>query len=83
MVYGASTATTILPCLTTFLALPTATPAVLAAGIPSLSEIQRVFLLASYGPFFVICFMMTVDMSLRLASLVRAGLAVQEAAKTR
>jgi hypothetical protein len=60
LAYGASTATTTLACVATFLY---GTPA------PLLTASQRIFLLSSYVPFLLIPLAMAVDSAFRLVSI--------------
>ncbi|KIK99355.1 hypothetical protein PAXRUDRAFT_822835 [Paxillus rubicundulus Ve08.2h10] len=75
LVYAASTATTTLPCLAVLLATPITSAQTIAAGIPSVTSFQRLLLLSSYVPFFLLPLFMTVDMALRVIKLVHAGAA--------
>ncbi|KAF9244673.1 transmembrane protein 6/97 [Melanogaster broomeanus] len=75
LVYAASTATTTLPCLAVLLATPVTSAQTIAAGIPSITSFQRLLLLSSYVPFFLLPLFMTVDMALRVLKLVQAGAA--------
>ncbi|KAJ7254642.1 transmembrane protein 6/97 [Mycena haematopus] len=81
LVYGASTATTVWPCVLTLLAIPEPSPAALASGIATLSFDQRIMLLASYVPFFFLPLLMTVDMAFRLHDIVGETLSAREAVK--
>ncbi|KAJ6466924.1 transmembrane protein 6/97 [Mycena sanguinolenta] len=81
LVYGASTATTVWPCVLTLLAIPEPSPAALASGIATLSPDQRVMLLASYVPFLLLPLLMTVDMAFRLHGIVGDNLAAREASR--
>ncbi|KAF9006043.1 hypothetical protein BDQ17DRAFT_1239476 [Cyathus striatus] len=74
LAYGASTATTTLPCIVQLLTTPETTSATIAKGIVSVTNEQRFILLSSYVPFFLIPLIMAVDMSLRITRLVKAGL---------
>ena len=76
LIYGVSTATTTLPCLTVLLSTPTTSAQTVAAGVHSITSFQRLLLLSSYTPFFLIPLLMTVDMTRRVAKLFQAGLAV-------
>ncbi|KAF8551356.1 hypothetical protein OG21DRAFT_1598514 [Imleria badia] len=69
LVYGASTATTTLPCLTVLLSTP-------ITSVQSITVSQRYLLLSSYLPFFVLPMFMAVDMAMRIAKLLQAGVAV-------
>lgn len=75
LVYGASTATTTLPCLTVLLSTPVTSVQTIAAGIQSITVFQYFLLLSSYIPFFLLPLFMTVDMALRVAKLLQAGVA--------
>jgi hypothetical protein len=90
LIYGASTSTTLLPCLAVLLTAPTSTALAAGAAVPpavkaaaTLTGAQRALLLASYGPFFAVPALMTLDMARRLAVLARRGAAADEAAKRR
>lgn len=74
LVYAASTTTTTLPCLSVLLATPTTSAQTIANKIVSVTTFQRSLLLSSYIPFFVIPFMMTIDMASRLSKLVTTGI---------
>ncbi|KAI6038629.1 transmembrane protein 6/97 [Pisolithus marmoratus] len=77
VIYGASTATTVLPCLTVLLLTPITSPETIAAGIHSVTSFQRILLLSSYIPFLLIPLLIAVDMAFRLSKLVKAGEAVK------
>lgn len=83
LIYGASTATTLLPCLAVILATPATSATNIQEKVVSLSAEQRGLLLASYVPFLVIPLMMTVDMALRISKLVRAGIRAEDSRKAR
>jgi len=83
LIYGASTATTVLPCLAVLLSTPITSADTIAAGVPSVSASQRLLLLSSYVPFFVLPAFMTFDMATRIARLVRVGAAVAPERKIR
>ena len=73
LVYAASTTTTTLPCLAVILSTPVVPSAVTetakAAGLSITAE-QRLLLLSSYIPFFLVPLVMTLDMALRVHTLV-------------
>lgn len=48
-----------------------------------MTETERFMLLASYVPFFIIPFIMTVDMTMRISSLMNAGERALSANKAR
>ncbi|THH06461.1 hypothetical protein EW146_g9602, partial [Bondarzewia mesenterica] len=73
-IYGASTSTTTLACLSVLLNTPTTSAETIAANIISVSFPQRMILLSSYLPFFFLPLYMTVDMAFRIEKLVAAGL---------
>jgi hypothetical protein len=73
LVYAASTTTTVLPCLAVLLSMPVTTAATVAAKTASLSVAQRMLLLSSYVPFFLVPLVMTLDMARRLAGFVRSA----------
>ncbi|KAJ3507397.1 hypothetical protein NLJ89_g6328 [Agrocybe chaxingu] len=79
--YGASSATTTLACLAVVLITPETTTHTLAQGAASVSSEQRLLLLSSYVPFFVIPFMMAVDMGLRVSQLIQKGIKAEEEEK--
>ncbi|KAF7369054.1 putative membrane protein [Mycena venus] len=81
LVYGASTATTVWPCVWTILATPEPSPKALASGIATLSPDQRIMLLGSYVPFFLLPLVMTVDMAFRLHKIVGDAISAREAVK--
>ncbi|KAJ6527265.1 transmembrane protein 6/97 [Mycena vulgaris] len=81
LVYGASTATTVWPCVATILATPGPSPAALARGLATLTTDQRLMLFSSYVPFCVLPFVMTVDMAFRVHGIVTDALSVREAGK--
>ncbi|KIJ59216.1 hypothetical protein HYDPIDRAFT_181441 [Hydnomerulius pinastri MD-312] len=83
LVYAASTATTTLPCLAVLLATPITSAQTIAAGIQSITSSQRLMLLSSYIPFFLLPLFMTVDMALRIVKLVQVGVAATEQKKTK
>jgi hypothetical protein len=61
LVYGASTATTTLPCITTIL------------FASSITSEQRGMLLACYAPYLLMPLIMTVDMANRVNNLINPG----------
>ncbi|KDQ51011.1 hypothetical protein JAAARDRAFT_185480 [Jaapia argillacea MUCL 33604] len=75
LIYGASTATTTLPCLTVLLSTPISEAPV--DGLVTITSEQRLMLLSSYIPFFIIPLTMAVDMSFRILKLVRKGAGVE------
>lgn len=79
LAYGASTATTTLPCVMVILATPQTNPAL--RQIVSVTTAQRTLLLLSYIPFFVVPLVMALDMSSRVLTYVRAGVEVEDRAK--
>ncbi|KAJ7091520.1 transmembrane protein 6/97 [Mycena belliarum] len=81
LVYAASTATTVWPCVTTILATPGPSPEALTRGIATVSPEQRVMLLSSYVPFFVVPLIMTVDMAFRVYAIVNESLDARVADK--
>ncbi|KAI0690335.1 transmembrane protein 6/97 [Cytidiella melzeri] len=83
LIYGASTTTTTLPCLAVVLATPTTSAETIAANIASVTVQQRLSLLSSYIPFFLVPLLITVDMAFRVLALVREGELATTAAKTR
>ncbi|KAG8989008.1 hypothetical protein FRB94_001777 [Tulasnella sp. JGI-2019a] len=78
LIYGVHTATTILPCIATFMAIPTAVAGILATPDssilnPPLAFVadQKQFLIANYVPFLLITIGMAVDSALQLWRMVR------------
>jgi len=82
LAYGASTATTTLPCVAVLLSTPITSAQTIAAGIQSVTAAQRFQLLSSYLPFFLFPLFMAVDMATRIVKLVQAGVAVTEERKS-
>ncbi|EIW58479.1 uncharacterized protein TRAVEDRAFT_37388 [Trametes versicolor FP-101664 SS1] len=90
LVYAASTTTTTLPCLSVILSTPiSATPLNMAEVASAtaktvaltLTAEQRLLLLSSYIPFFLVPLVMTVDMASRVQSLVAASTAPPKTVK--
>jgi len=81
LIYGASTFTTVLPCITTILHTPETTTAAIGQKIISLTFEQRVLLLSSYVPFAVVPLVMTIDMAFRVWSLVKVGIRASDEGK--
>jgi hypothetical protein len=79
--YGASTSTTTLACLATVINTPTTSAATIAQGVFSITLQQRVILLASYVPYFIIPLFIAVDMAFRLQKLASAGIRALETHK--
>ncbi|KAF8159552.1 hypothetical protein B0H34DRAFT_703921 [Crassisporium funariophilum] len=79
--YAASSATTTLACIAAVLSTPETTPLLLAKNVASVTATQRLLLLSSYVPFFLIPLMMAVDMSVRVGKLVKAGIRSEEEEK--
>ncbi|KAI6160693.1 transmembrane protein 6/97 [Pisolithus thermaeus] len=77
VIYGASTATTVVPCLAVLLSTPTTSPETIAAGIHSVTSFQQILLLSSYIPFLLVPLLITVDMAFRLSKFVKAGTAAK------
>ncbi|KAI9460438.1 transmembrane protein 6/97 [Boletus coccyginus] len=82
LAYGASTATTTLPCVAVLLSTPTTSAQTIAAGVQSVTASQRFQLLSSYIPFFLLPMFMAIDMATRIVKLVRAGVTVTEERKS-
>jgi len=76
--YASSTATTTLACVFQVLQTPETTPETLAQNLPSVTDSQRLLLLSSYIPFFVIPFIMAVDMGMRVHKLVKIAIKKEE-----
>ncbi|KAJ3799849.1 transmembrane protein 6/97 [Lentinula aff. detonsa] len=62
LAYGASTATTVLPCIVYFL-----------QEHPNMTPAHRLMLLSSYVPFLLVPLMMTVDMGFRVYNIVASA----------
>ncbi|EPQ56635.1 hypothetical protein GLOTRDRAFT_60011 [Gloeophyllum trabeum ATCC 11539] len=83
LIYAASTTTTTLPCLSVILTTPLVqTPSSEALTYVTITPAQRLLLLSSYLPFFLLPLLMTVDMAMRVSSLVKAGLSAETQKKT-
>ncbi|KAL4067390.1 transmembrane protein 6/97 [Scleroderma yunnanense] len=76
LIYGASTTTTVLPCLVVLFTTPVTSAETIAAGIHSITPFQQLLLLSSYVPFLLVPLLMTVDMAFRLSKLVQTGTGV-------
>jgi hypothetical protein len=83
VLYGASTCTTTLACVATIMGTPTTSAATIAQMVISITFEQRVLLLCSYVPFFIIPLCIAVDMALRLQKLASAGIRALESSKER
>jgi hypothetical protein len=98
IVYGASTSTTLLPCIYHLLSPLTPSPAHFSPKNPftlssllnstpsrqgELSNLQLAVLLSSYIPFFLLPFGMTIDMSRRVGKVLRAQERAVEEVKRR
>ncbi|KAF8909288.1 hypothetical protein CPB84DRAFT_1843085 [Gymnopilus junonius] len=81
MIYGASSATTTLACITTVLQTPGATSTTIVQGIASVTAQQRLVLLSSYVPFFLVPFIMAVDITLRVSKLVQKAIKQEDEEK--
>ncbi|KIM62890.1 hypothetical protein SCLCIDRAFT_1214690 [Scleroderma citrinum Foug A] len=73
LIYGASTATAVLPCLAVLLKTPITSAETIAAGIHSITPFQQRLLLWSYTPFLLIPLLIAVDMACRLSNLIQTG----------
>ncbi|KAI0796051.1 transmembrane protein 6/97 [Abortiporus biennis] len=82
LAYGASTSTTLLPCLSIFFSTPTTTAETLKQGVIAITSFQRMLLFASYVPFLLVPLGMTIDMALRLEKLARKGKEIEEKMKS-
>ena len=69
LIYGASTATTTLACIADVLATPV-TPTPTRIPTVTITPEQQLLLLSSYIPFFLVPFIIAVDMAFRLHKLV-------------
>lgn len=83
LIYAASTTTTTLPCLAVVFATPLTSPETLAAKAISITYEQRLLLLSSYIPFFLIPLVMTIDMAFRVGKLMETGMKAERIVKTR
>lgn len=81
LVYAASTNITILACLATLFATPITTVEVHVPG--AITSKQLFMLLQSYGPFYILTLVMTVEMAFRCHKLVLKATKVEDAAKTK
>ncbi|KAI8985740.1 transmembrane protein 6/97 [Trametes punicea] len=90
LIYAASTTTTTLPCLAVILSTPISPSPLTTSSVGleasnalgiSLSAEQRLLLLSSYIPFFLVPLIMTLDMALRVQNLITAGQGMQKNAK--
>ncbi|KAM5544283.1 hypothetical protein V8D89_001943 [Ganoderma adspersum] len=76
LIYAASTTTTTLPCLAVILSTPVS-PTPLSAGLSVTTE-QRLLLLSSYIPFFLVPLVMTFDMAFRVQKLIGSSVDAQK-----
>ncbi|TFY76901.1 hypothetical protein EWM64_g7109 [Hericium alpestre] len=60
---------------------PSTSPETIAAGVQSVTLEQRLMLLSSYVPFFLLPLGMALDMAFRVRALAKEGLRVQKGAK--
>lgn len=79
--YGASTATTTLACIAMIIDIPATSAATFTQKVISITYEQRVLLLCSYVPFFIIPLCIGVDMAFRLHKLASAGIRALESSK--
>ena len=79
LAYAASTATTTLPCIAVVLATPVSATS-LGPGLSITSE-QRLLLLSSYIPFFLVPLVMALDMAARVSKLAGDGARARRAVK--
>ncbi|KAG8934257.1 hypothetical protein FRC02_010318 [Tulasnella sp. 418] len=82
ILYGVSTATTVLPCLATFLAVPSHEMAT-SVDPASLTSGERLFLLANYIPFFIFPLIMAVDCTTEVAKDMKVAKQVTGTAKAK
>ncbi|KAL1759203.1 transmembrane protein 6/97 [Schizophyllum commune] len=73
LIYGASTATTTLPCLVYLYTAPNTNEWTQANNVPSITPQERLILLSSYAPYFLIPLVMAVDMAFRLGRTKKSG----------
>ncbi|KAK7687288.1 hypothetical protein QCA50_009793 [Cerrena zonata] len=83
LVYGASTTTTLFPCLAVLLNTPITSSETIAAKAISITSEQRTLLLSSYIPFLLIPLTLTIDMAFRILRLTQAGVAAEARTKNR
>ena len=76
--YASSTATTTLACVFQVLQTPETTSETLAQNLISITADQRLMILSSYIPFFLIPFIMAVDMGMRTYELVKIATKKEE-----
>jgi hypothetical protein len=81
MLYGASACTATFACLAAITNIPTTSAAIIAQKVVSVTPQQRVMLLSSYVPFFIIPLCLAVDMALRLQKLASVGIRALESSK--
>ncbi|KAL1747420.1 transmembrane protein 6/97 [Schizophyllum fasciatum] len=77
LIYGASTATTTLPCLVYLYATPDSDEWTQASNVPSITPNERLILLSSYAPYCLIPLVMAVDMAFRLGRSKKSGKAAK------
>lgn len=85
LAYGASAATTLLPCIIIILKTPTTSlegPKTTAFGTASVTESERQLLLWSYMPIQIVTVMLAVDMGWRIVGIVRKADEATARAKT-
>ena len=73
-IYASSTATTTLACVFQVIHTPETTLETITQNLPSITADQRSMLLSSYIPFFLIPFIMAVDMGMRTHELVKIAI---------
>ena len=83
LIYGASTTTTLFPCLAVLLTTPITSPETITAKAISITSEQRTLLLSSYIPFLIIPLTLTIDMAFRVLRLAQAGVAAEKQIKSR
>ncbi|TRM60451.1 transmembrane protein 6/97 [Schizophyllum amplum] len=77
LIYGASTATTTLPCLVYLYTTPNTDEWTQANNVPSVTPEERLILLSSYVPYFAIPLIMALDMAARLGRSKKTGKAAK------
>ncbi|OAX38435.1 hypothetical protein K503DRAFT_691568 [Rhizopogon vinicolor AM-OR11-026] len=82
LIYAASTVTTILPCLSVLMSTPITTAQTITDNVVSVTTFQRLILLSSYIPFFIIPVIMTVDMAFRILKLTTIGIDATDGKKS-
>ncbi|KAI9509071.1 transmembrane protein 6/97 [Russula earlei] len=83
VLYGASTCTTTLACIAQIINTPVTSAATVAQKAVSITPQQRVMLLFSYVPFFIVPLFLAIDMALRLQKWASVGIRALESSKNK